>query len=99
MERLYVLIRKDLSLGYQAVQGGHAVAEYMLKNDSWKNQYLIYLNVKDERDLESWKQKLESKGHKPIPFHEPDINNEMTAIAVHAPKELFKNLKLVFSKN
>jgi len=33
MKKLYVLIRSDLpSKSYQAVQGGHALAEWMLRN-------------------------------------------------------------------
>jgi len=31
MDKLYVLIRKDLSIQQQAVQAGHAVAEFLLK--------------------------------------------------------------------
>jgi hypothetical protein len=31
MDNLYVVVRKDLSVQQQAVQAGHAVAEYLLK--------------------------------------------------------------------
>lgn len=33
--RLYVLVRKDIPRGYQAVQAGHAVAEWMMNKDTW----------------------------------------------------------------
>lgn len=29
--KMYILIRRDLSAPQQAVQGGHALAEYLLK--------------------------------------------------------------------
>lgn len=31
MKKLYVLIRRDLDFSYQAVQAGHGVAEWALK--------------------------------------------------------------------
>jgi peptidyl-tRNA hydrolase len=45
MKKLYVLIRKDMSKSQQAVQAGHAVAEYLLKrpNTKWDNGTLVYL--------------------------------------------------------
>lgn len=32
MKRMYIIIRKDMPKTCQAVQGGHALAEFMLKH-------------------------------------------------------------------
>jgi hypothetical protein len=62
MNRLYVLVRGDLSSSQQAVQAGHAVGAWMLQDNSWKNEVLVYLAVKDENELLGWADFLEAKG-------------------------------------
>ena len=94
-KRLYVIVRKDLSESYRAVQAGHAVAEWLLHDQSWKNETLIYLGVENETDLLRWGNKLNFKGIKYVGFNEPDINNELTAIATVCNDKIFKRLELL----
>ena len=82
MEKMYVLIRRDLNKKQQSVQAGHALAEYLLTYPTdWSNGTLIYLAVNNEAELASWAGKLEGVNIKWTGFREPDINNELTAIA------------------
>ncbi len=93
--RLYVLVRKDLPESYRAVQAGHAVAEWLLRDQTWRNETLVYLGVDNERDLFDWKDKLNYKNIKYAEFKEPDIGNQLTAIAALADGKIFKKLKLI----
>lgn len=91
--KLYVLIDKSLSPIYGCVQGGHAVAQWLLEhpNGTWKNDYLIYLSC----DVNKWKKKLKLLEIKYTEFREPDLSNKTTALAVHGNDKLFKHLKVV----
>lgn len=94
MRRLYVLVNKKLAPIYGCVQGGHAVAQFMLENPNqkWNNEFLIYLYA----DTDKWAYKLQKQGVKCSIFREPDLNNSITAIAVQDDSgELFKNLSTV----
>lgn len=55
MKRLYVLIRQSLDPVYGCVQGGHAVAQYLLDfkdTQDWNNSYLVYLYADVDRWIE-----------------------------------------------
>lgn len=93
MKRLYVLINKDLNPIYGCVQGGHAVAQWLLEHpgQTWNNSYLIYLKC----NLFEMKRRLIKLDRDFSEFKEPDLNNKLTAIAIEDNGRLFKNLKLV----
>ena len=92
-QRLYVLIDKALDSVYGCVQGGHAVAQWLLNhpNQKWNNSYLIYLSA----EIEHWKDKLRFLDIDFTQFNEPDLDNKTTALAVFGNDKLFKKLKLI----
>lgn len=95
--KLYVIVRKDLSISQRAVQAGHAIAEYLLDNSDtdWRNGTLVMLTVECERQLKSLLRKLRLSGKCVSEFREPDRNNELTSIASLGTHRLFKNLSLL----
>ena len=97
MTKLYVIVRKDLSIPQRAVQAGHAVAEFLLRGpfSRWSNGTLVYLGVKGLRQLENIKQKFEWEDIPYIEFREPDLNNEITAIATDEPNRYLERLNLI----
>lgn len=97
MTKLYVIVRKDLSISQRAVQAGHAVAEFLLHGpfSRWTNGTLVYLGVKGLGQLENLKYKLDLYDIPYTEFKEPDIGNEVTAIATDQHCELFERLNLL----
>lgn len=91
---------------YQAVQAGHAVAQWCQRmynerdeSERWYNGTLIYLRVRDLDDLKTWEKKIRGSGLRPQTFVEPDVGDEPTATAVCAStlcgKLLFRKLPLL----
>lgn len=95
--KLFVLIRSDMAPAYQAVQGGHAVAQFLIDHPAhaWKNETLVYVNVPDEEHLQMWVKKLSVRGISLSAFNEPDLGGQLTAIATSGPDRLFSKLKLM----
>jgi hypothetical protein len=95
--KLYVIVRKDLSISQRAVQAGHAVAQFCLNSpfSRWSNGTLIYLGVKGLNQLENIKYKLEDEGVRVIEFREPDLNNQITAVATDQHSKVLERLNLL----
>ena len=102
--RLYVIVRKDLTIEYNhtipSVQAGHAVTEFCLHSLfawKWLNKTLIYLQVRNLLELQGVLWDLQKKNLTWTEFHEPDMNNELTAIAVWMDKEttMFNHFELL----
>lgn len=93
MQRLYVLISNKLDSIYGCVQGGHAVAEWLLThpNQEWNNNYLIYVSA----NVDKWKNRLDIMNVDYTEFKEPDLDYQTTALAVLNNDKMFKNLKLI----
>ena len=93
--RLYILVSEDLAPIYGAVQGGHAIAQWMLEHSDnlyWKNETVVYLscNVEKMKYLLEWDDISI--------FREPDLNNKLTSIAVVGNprnERMFKKLRLL----
>lgn len=83
MKRLYILVSDKLTPVYGCVQGGHAVAQWLLDNkdtQTWNNEYLIYVYA----NIEKWMYKLKLNNINHSVFYEPDLDNQPTAIAIES---------------
>jgi hypothetical protein len=93
--RLYVLVSRHLDPIYGAVQGGHAIAQWLIEHSDnmyWRNETVVYLAC----DIDSMLMRLE--GDDVSVFREPDMDNMITAIAVVGTpnnERVFKKLKLL----
>ena len=106
-QKLIVISREDLSPGYQAVQSAHAAINFqyqypkIAKNWNSKSNYLIFLSCKSQDELIQYKNKFDLAGLLYTLFYEPDINNELTAIAIEPSektKKICSNLPLLLKK-
>jgi hypothetical protein len=85
-QKLYVITRKDLTPGQQAVQSGHAIVGYSLQEPEmfrlWhdKSNYLCYLSVACEDTLEDLADHAWYIGVKYFAFREPDLDEALTAV-------------------
>lgn len=95
--KLVTVTRKDLSAGYQLVQSGHAIAEWIKQFPQefaeWNKQsnYLISLSTDNEQTLKDLYNELKSNGAHVVAFYEADIDNQMTSICYFGTPEMRKH--------
>lgn len=103
---MVVITRSDLSDGYKAVQSTHAAINFTFEHPNragpWfqESNYLVLLETVDEKSLKALIRKFELKKLNYTVFREPDIGDQITAIAVEPSKEtkkLVRSLPLLFN--
>ena len=96
--RLYVITRRDLKRGLKIAQACHVAFESPRKLPliSEEIPYMIVLEVEDEERLTELKERAITNTAV-VSFREPDLNNQLTAIAFFgddSTKILTKGLRL-----
>jgi hypothetical protein len=80
---MYVFVRKDLTHSQQVVQASHACIEasrFFLKPDI-EHPHLVVIGVKNQNKLKKCIEHLQQLNIYYKEFIEPDIGNEVTAVA------------------
>jgi peptidyl-tRNA hydrolase len=105
LRKISILARQDLSQSQRAVQACQALAELMVRQAGdpsiveWteKQRTLILLAVANEDELYRWEDELRARGIPCEHFKEPDMGDQVTALAVHpeVDGELFRKLSLL----
>lgn len=104
MERLFVVVRADLSVAQQAVQGCHAAlqfaAEHPERCEAWmsRSNTLALLSVANEAELVQLARNADARGLRVSVFREPDIGNAVTALALEPDgRRLCRGLSLALA--
>ncbi len=87
MNKLYAVTRRDLPAGAQAAQLFHAGVAFSIGYPAvcaeWNadSNNVVLLSVTDEQELEQLYQRVLLAGLYRVRFHEPDFDDQLTAIA------------------
>jgi len=97
-EYVYIFVRQDISPEYQAVQAAHATmkAGYAFKNmdeGRFNGLYFTLVGVPDLNALGEIVGKYDA-----IPFYEPDLNDQMTAVVLPPVKSHKRGSLLTFKR-
>jgi peptidyl-tRNA hydrolase len=87
MEKLYVVVRADLSQGDILAQSNHATSQFSRMHrelhDAWvdSSNNIVILAIPTERDLGALVRKAAELGIQRTEVYEPSMGNELTACA------------------
>jgi hypothetical protein len=83
--KMYVIVKKTLTAGLKCAQAIHAFrafcGEYPHIDEYWYKESNNIVVLQDD-DIETMADKLEELGYRLSRFHEPDLDNQLTAICV-----------------
>ncbi len=103
--KLFLVTRADLLPGQQAIQSAHALREFSEQHPEIDREWyrtsntLIMKAVPNEEALQALMVLAQKKGFHIAPFQEPDLNNELTAIAFEPrAKSLMQGLPLALKE-
>lgn len=92
---MFVLLRKDLSIGKAFAQGIHGAIQHALDfPGEYQNDTLVVCEVDNEDELKRWMKKLSLRGYKFSTFIEPDLGDQLTSLSCTTNTNIFNNLKL-----
>lgn len=104
MDKLYLIVRADLSAAQQAVQAAHALQAFNLQHEraarTWAagSNTLALLAVENEAQLAELAARAETFGVRCSLFREPDLDDSLTAIAISPDgKRLTRGLRPVLT--
>ena len=86
-DKIYLVTHGNLSAGYQIAQVAHVMADYIMRHPesaaNWHaiSNSLIVLEAKDASSLSALQEKAKSRSLEVQEFREPDLGDEITALA------------------
>jgi peptidyl-tRNA hydrolase len=101
------VVRKDLPPGLQLSQSCHAALHFMREHrditEEWMSisDYIVILNIENEKELMQLVDKAKEHDIKVSIFREPDVDDQITAIALEPgikSKKLCSNLPLALKE-
>jgi peptidyl-tRNA hydrolase len=88
VDKIYIIVRNDIAPGLQAAQACHALREFAKHHEALEAQWfrdsnnIVILQVPSEDHLLALTSQAEAEGIPYAEFHEPDLEDEATAIAL-----------------
>lgn len=107
-DKLYLVTRRDIAPGYQAVQSCHVMRQFTADHpdidSEWfaKSNFLALLSAADEVELMRLIVKAKDHGLRWSAFREPDVGSAITAIAIEPSRmtaEICKDLQLALKEH
>ena len=87
-KKTYIVVRSDIPPGLQMAQACHAAIAFTVAHGVLTDN-LVVLHVETVGDLVSIQQRADIDGIRSVAFHEPDLRDEVTAIALADEARVF----------